>query len=196
MAAAMQIVGAVGGMGQGFMNMYAQREQGKFQKRMLSYQADLERHRASLAQQNAEIQAGRLAEQRRIQTAEGTAAFAANGLLLDGSPADAPNVWEQDMAAESAWQQEELRTQAMYEVWGHATNAKMLTLQGRMARRAASVAMWGSGIGILSGSASSASSMMGSFGGGNAQTTPVTTTTANYAGKAGTHEGSSLLAYA
>ena len=128
------------------MSAYASQQQGKFQKDMMNYQADLARQRARIAGQNAEIQAQRLAQQRRMETAAGMTEFAANGMLIDGDPNSAPNVWEQDMAAETAWQQEELRTQAMYEAWGFNANASMLTAQGSMARRGATMEMWGTGL--------------------------------------------------
>jgi len=128
------------------VSVYASQQQGKFQKDMANYQADLARQRAKLAGQNAEIQAARLAEQRRMATAAGMTEFAANGMLIDGDPNSAPNVWEQDMAAETAWQQEELRTQAMYEAWGLNANASMLKAQGSMAREGAILEGWGTGL--------------------------------------------------
>jgi len=174
------------------MSIYAAQQQGKFQKDMANYQADLARQRAKLAGQNAEIQAARLAEQRRMATAAGMTEFAANGMLIDGDPNSAPNVWEQDMAAETAWQQEELRTQALYEAWGFNANASMLTAQGSMARRGATLDMWGTGLsGIGSSAAMGAMALKGGGGGGGGGKT-----SANYAGASGTHGGSSVLAYA
>lgn len=137
------------------IGIYAAQQQGKFAKDMAEYQSDLARQRAKLAGQNAEIQAARLAEQRRMATAAGMTEFAANGMLIDGDPNSAPNVWEQDMAAETAWQQEELRTQAMYEAWGFNANAAMLTAQGRMARKGAQLEMAGLALSGLGGAASS-----------------------------------------
>jgi hypothetical protein len=176
------------GIGTG-INMYSQRGQGKFQKDMMGYQSDLERNRAALAQENAEIQAGRLAGQRRQETAAGMTGFAANGMLLDGDPESAPNVWEQDMAAETAWRREELRSNAMYEAWGHSANASMLTAQGGMARRGATLSMWGA---AFTGAAQAGMlALTPSGGGGNAPKT-----SANYAGASGTHGGSVMTAYA
>ena len=140
---------------QAVIGIQAARMQGKFQKDMANYQADLERQRAGIAQNNAEVQARRLAVQRRMETAEGMTGFAANGLLIDGDPNSAPNVWEQDMAAETAWQIEELRTQAVYEAWGHNANAAMLAAQGRMARKGAQLEMAGMALSGLGGAASS-----------------------------------------
>ena len=74
------------------VSVYASQQQGKFQKDMANYQADLAKQRAGLAGQNAEIQAARLAEQRRMATAAGMAEFAANGMLIDGDPNSAPNL--------------------------------------------------------------------------------------------------------
>lgn len=176
------------------VSIYAAQQQGKFQKDMANYQADLARQRAKLAGENAEIQAARLAEQRRMATAAGMTEFAANGMLIDGDPNSAPNVWEQDMAAETAWQQEELRTQAMYEAWGFNANAGMLTAQGSMARRGATLEMWSAGLSgagsALATGAFAAGSAGGGGGGGGGKTS------ANYAGASGTHGGSVMTAYA
>lgn len=176
------------------VSIHAAREQGKFQKDMMKYQSDLERQRAGLAQKNAEIQAGRLQQQRRLEVAAGMTEFAAHGMLLDGDPESAPNVWEQDMAAETAWQQEELRTQAMYAAWGFNTNASMLTAQGSMARRGATMEMWGTGLSGLGRAAGYGAQGYGAYqsgggggGGGGGQIS------ANYAGAAGTHGGGSLI---
>ena len=128
------------------LGIQAARQQGKFAKDMAEYQSGLERQRAGIAKKNAEVQARRLAVQRRMETAAGMTGFAANGLLIDGDPNSAPNVWEQDMAAETAWQIEELRTQAEYEAWGFNANASMLKAEGGMARKGAILQGWGTGL--------------------------------------------------
>lgn len=151
------------------ISVYSQQQQGKFQKDMMNYQADQERARAEIAKKNAEIQAGRLDVQRRQATASGMAAFAANGMLLDTDPESAPNMWEQDMAAETAWQKEELRAQAMYEAWGHTSNASALVASGSAARRGAQLGMLGtvlSGVGSAITAAGPAISGGGSGGSG------------------------------
>jgi len=175
------------------MSVYASQQQGKFQKDMMGYQADLDRRRAELAKRNAEVQAGRLRQQRRMEAAAGMTEFAAHGMLIDGAETDAPNIWEQDMAAETEWRVEELRDQAMYEAWGFNANASMLAAQGRMARRGATLDMWGTGLsGIGSSAAMGAMALKGGGGGGGGGSG----TSANYAGTAGTHGGGSVLAYA
>ena len=176
------------------VSVYAAQQQGKFQKDMANYQADLARQRARLAGENAEIQAQRLAQQRRMETAAGMTEFAAHGMLLDGDPESAPNVWEQDMAAETAWRAEELRNQAMYEAWGFNANASMLAAQGRMDRRGATMEMWGAGLSGLGRAAGYAAQGYGAYqsggGGGGGGGGKVS---ANYAGAAGTHGGGSLI---
>ena len=181
------VAGTLAGTG---VSVYASQQQGKFQKDMANYQADLARQRAELAGQNAEIQAARLAEQRRMATAAGMTEFAANGMLIDGDPNSAPNVWEQDMAAETAWQQEEIRTQAMYEAWGLNANASMLTAQGSMARRGAALEMWGAGLSGLSGAAGAGAAIYGMLPSEPGKVS------SDYAGAAGTHGGSAMTAYA
>lgn len=96
---------------------------------ILKNQANMERSRAAVTEQNAAIQRQRLAQQRKQETATGMVDFAANGMLIDDSTTSAPNVWEQDMAAETAWQQEEIRSNAMYEIWGYNENSKALMAQ-------------------------------------------------------------------
>ena len=176
------------------VSVYASQQQGKFQKDMMKYQSDLERSRANMAEKNAEIQAARLRQQRRMETAAGMTEFAAHGMLLDGDEESAPNVWEQDMAAETAWRAEELRSQAMYAAWGFNTNASMLTAQGSMARRGATMEMWGTGLSGLGRAAGYGAQGYGAYqsgggggGGGGGQIS------ANYAGAAGTHGGGSLI---
>jgi len=170
-AAALLAFGATINVAQTGIGIQAARMQGKFQKDMAEYQADLERQRAGIAKKNAEVQAHRLAVQRRMETASGMTEFAANGMLIDGDPNSAPNVWEQDMAAETAWQQEELRTQAMYEAWGFNANAGMLTAQGSMARRGAILEGWGTGLSgmgsaLATGAMAAESAGLGGGGGG------------------------------
>jgi hypothetical protein len=191
-AAALNAFAAAGTLAATGVSMHAAREQGKFQKDMMNYQAGLERQRASLAEKNAEIQAARLRQQRRMETAAGMTEFAAHGMLLDGDPESAPNVWEQDMAAETAWRVEELRTQAMYEAWGFNANASMLAAQGRMARRGATMEMWGAGLSGLSQAAGMAAMGYGASGGGGGGGGGGKVS-ANYAGAAGTHGGGSLI---
>ena len=174
------------------IGIQAARQQGKFAKDMAEYQSGLERQRAGIAKKNAEIQAARLAEQRRMATAAGMTEFAANGMLIDGDPNSAPNVWEQDMAAETAWQQEELRTQAMYEAWGLNANASMLKAQGSMARKGAILEGWGTGLSGIGKAADYAADAFAAGGGGGGGGK----TSANYAGASGTHGGASALAYA
>jgi hypothetical protein len=106
-----------------------------YQRAILKNQASMEQSRASVAEQNAGIQRMRLGEQRRQEAASGLTDFAANGVQIDGEVNSAPNMWEQDMAAETAWQQEEIRSNAMYEIWGYSESAKALLAQRGIAKK-------------------------------------------------------------
>jgi hypothetical protein len=106
--------------------------QAKLERGLYKYQADLMDSRASVAEENAAIERQRLAVKRRQDAAAGMTDFAGNGMLIDDEANAAPNIWEQDFAAETAWQQEEIKSNAMYEIWGYKQNAKMLRTQGDM----------------------------------------------------------------
>ncbi|HRR33934.1 MAG TPA: hypothetical protein P5026_07550 [Kiritimatiellia bacterium] len=192
-AIALAGVAAAGTLAGTGMSVYGAHQQGKFQKDMMNYQSALDRQRASLAEKNAEIQAGRLQQQRRLEVAAGMTEFAKNGMLIDGEANSAPNVWEQDMAAETAWRMEELRDQAMYEAWGHNVNASMLTAQGSMARRGATMEMWGaglSGLGQVAGYAAKGYDSHKEWKAGQGGGSKIS---ANYAGVSGTHGGGSTV---
>lgn len=101
----------------------------RYQNAILKNQASIEQSKANVAEHNAAINMQRLAQQRKQEAATGMVDFAANGMLIDDASASAPNMWEQDMAAETAWQQEEIRSNAMYEIWGYTENSKALLAQ-------------------------------------------------------------------
>jgi hypothetical protein len=80
----------------------------------------------------------------------------------------------------------------MYEAWGFNANASMLAAQGRMARRGATMEMWGAGLSGLSQAAGMAAMGYGASGGGGGGGGGGKVS-ANYAGAAGTHGGGSLI---
>jgi hypothetical protein len=157
MGGTMSTVGAWASVKQSKQNM-------RYQNAILKNQASMETSRANVAEQNAVIQRQRLAQQRRQEKAEGMTDFAANGLLLDGSTTDAPNIWEQDFAAETAWRQEEIRSNALYEIWGHNENAKALLAQRGINKKNFQYNTLATVAQNASANSSAASSSMGSMG--------------------------------
>ena len=86
------------------------------------YQAMINDHRASVAQKGGEIEAERRAKQIAIDLGSNRAAFAGNGLLLDGS-ADTTGSIEDATIAEG-WQDIGIiKDNAAMQVWGFQTNA-------------------------------------------------------------------------
>ena len=112
---------------------YSTYQQGKFNRDMNRYQASLNKQRAKISTDSAEREAADAALRRRQLVAEGKTQFAANGLLLDAEPTSAPNIWEQDQAAELAIEQYDIRRNAQLAAWGYNTQAVIDRSSGDMA---------------------------------------------------------------
>lgn len=89
-----------------------------------------EMRRASQAQREAEEQSRRAAEMRRQLIGEGKVKFAANGVLLEGRPQAAVAMWEQDEAADLAYELSGIKRQVDNEVWGYVFNGSQQRMQG------------------------------------------------------------------
>lgn len=163
-----QIIGAVVGgaatIGATYQQGKAYIAAGKYNQKMYQYQAALNEQRATRAEQAGEIKATEARERARQQIATGRAAYAANGLLLDGAPTDAPNIWEQDQAAMLAYDQAAIRDAADMEAWGFRSQAAMDRSQARWAKMSGYMQARSNGYGnlasSLSGSGGSASQMV------------------------------------
>jgi hypothetical protein len=153
-ALAVSLNAAIAGAG---ISAYSAIQQGRFQKGMAKYQAKLSRNRAARAVQAGEFEAAANAQKRRQIAAAGQASFAQNGVLLDGAPTSAPNLWDQDQAAAAAFEAANIRDSARAVAWGHSTQATMDTLQGSMARKSATYSAWGSALSGVSSVAGTAS---------------------------------------
>lgn len=129
------------------VGIYAALESGKFNRDMGRYQASLNEQRATRARQLGEIQSDEAAERRRQLVATGKTSFAANGLLLDGGPTDAPALWEQGQAAELAYEQASIRDNAEAEAWGFTSQAAMDRAAAAAAMQAAKLQAWTTGLG-------------------------------------------------
>ena len=69
--------------------------------------------------------------------ATGRAAYAANGMLLDAAPTDAPSLWEQDQAALLAYEQAGILDAAGAEAWGFRREASMDLARAKWAKASA-----------------------------------------------------------
>lgn len=94
------------------------------------FQAALERSRGAQTQVQAEANQVEAAKVRQQVVGAGKTAFAANGVLLEGRAGSATAMWEQDEAADLAYEQALIKQNADNEVFGYLANAKMAEAQG------------------------------------------------------------------
>lgn len=134
------VVGSLAGAG---ISAYSAQQTGKFNSDMARYQAKLNDQRSSLAKEAGKRESEEAALRRRLLVGQGKTQFAANGLLLDGAPTSAPNVWEQDQMAELAYEQDAIRRNAELSAWGY-------TSQSAMDRSSASMASFSGRLGTAS----------------------------------------------
>ena len=111
-------ISAIGGIAQA----QEQKNQLDQQAENERYQALLNDHRAAVSQKAGEIEAERRAKQIAVDLGSNRAAFAGNGLLLDGS-ADTTGAIEDATIAEG-WQDIGIfKDNAAMQTWGYQTNA-------------------------------------------------------------------------
>ena len=111
-------ISAIGGIAQA----QEQKNQLDQQAENERYQAMINDHRAAVAQKAGETETERRAKQIAIDLGSNRAAFAGNGLLLDGS-ADTTGTIEDATVAEG-WQDIGIiKDNAAMQVWGYQTNA-------------------------------------------------------------------------
>jgi len=162
------IAGAAGQAAFG-MQAYSSYQQGKFNRDMNRYQASLNKQRAKISTDSAEREAADAAIRRRQLVATGLTAFAANGILLDAAPTSAPNIWEQDQAAELAIEQYDIRRNAQLAAWGYNTQAVIDRSSGDMAYSAGRL---GSASALIGGIGSSIQAGAAGYSLGNALSQP------------------------
>lgn len=148
-----------------FLGIKSAMQAGKFNKEMSNYQSKMNSARAARALQNGEVQQNEAAARRKQLIATGLTEFAANGLLIDAGPASAPAVWEQDQAAELAYDRLAIKENAEAEAWGFESQAKLDKTAGAMASHQGQLSAWAQGIGFA-GSSMSTAAMMAPTGGG------------------------------
>lgn len=94
------------------------------------FQAALERTRGAQVLRQADANQAEAVKARQQLVGAGKTAFAANGILLEGREGSATAMWEQDEAADLAYEQALIKQNADNEVFGYLANAKMAEAQG------------------------------------------------------------------
>lgn len=136
---------------------------GKFNQAMYRNQADLNLRRAQRAEQAGAIAQSEAADRMRQTIGTGRTQYASNGLLLDGAPTDAPNLWEQDQAAMLAYEQAGILDAAGAEAWGFRSNAAVNFAQAKWAKAAGYAQARSNGYSNLASALSAAGSAAGSI---------------------------------
>lgn len=131
----MKLSGAAIQAGAGAVEGYGAYQQGKDDAATLKAQARDEELRAQQEIEAAEIEAKDLARRQKHAVGAGKAAAAAGGVMLEGRAESAPSVWEQDMAAEIAWDREKLFYNANQRANIRYFNAGQMRIGAKNARR-------------------------------------------------------------
>lgn len=131
----MKLSGAALQAGAGAVEGYGAYRQGKDDAANLKAQSKDEELRAQQEIEAAEIEAKDLARRQRQVVGQGKVAAAANGVMLETRAESSPSVWEQDMAAELAWDREKLFHNARQRANIRLSNANQLRVSAKNARR-------------------------------------------------------------
>ena len=131
----MKLSGAALQAGAGAVEGYGAYRQGKDDAANLRAQAKDEELRAQQEIEAAEIEAKDLARRQRQVVGQGKVAAAANGVMLETRAESSPSVWEQDMAAELAWDREKLFHNANQRASVRYFNANQMRVSAKNARR-------------------------------------------------------------
>jgi hypothetical protein len=119
----------------GGLEAHGARQEGKEEAARLKAQAADEERRAQQELVAAEIEAKDLARRQKQAVGAGKAAAAANGVMLEARKESVPSVWEQDMAAELAWDQEKLFHNASQRAEARLHNANQMRIGAKNVRR-------------------------------------------------------------
>ena len=122
-------------LAQGSIEAYTGYQEAKEDAANLKDQAELNEIRAGQAQEAAALEKMDLArKQRQLKGTQKTAA-AANGIMLETRAESSPAMFEQDAAAELAWDNAKIDYNANLEAWGYMENARLQRRQARSVRR-------------------------------------------------------------
>lgn len=161
------VVGGVGTVISTYQQGKANIAAGKFNQKMYEYQAGLNSARAQRAEEAGAIAESEAADRMRQTIGSGRTAYASSGLLLDGAPTDAPNMWEQDQAAMLAYEQAGISDAAGAEAWGFRSQAAMDKARAKWAKMSGYAAARSNGYAnlasSLSGNAGTASDVISYF---------------------------------
>lgn len=127
--------------GMGAVEGYSAYQEGKETAKELKKQAELDKIRASQAQEAAAIEKMDFArKQNQLKGAQRTAA-AANGIMLESRAESSPSMFEQDTASELAWESAKIDYNANLEAWGYMQNARTKLRQASAARKTGNLKM-------------------------------------------------------
>ena len=163
-AAATAGAGGIGGAAQiaasalsaasGGVEAYGAVQQGKEEAANLKAKAKVADLQAQQQLDAAEIEAKDLARRQRQAVGKGKVAAAANGVMLEARAESAPAMWEQDMAAELAWDREKLFHNANQRARAYYEEARQLRIGAKNVRRSsnlkAATALIKGGVGAVS----------------------------------------------
>ena len=110
-------------------------QEGKDAAATMKAQARDEELRAQQAIEQAEIEAKDLSRRQKQAVGTGKAAAAAGGVMLENRAESSPAVWEQDAAAELAWDREKLFYNAKQRSTIYQHNANQLRISAKNARK-------------------------------------------------------------
>lgn len=114
---------------------YGNYQEGKEEAKALREQAELDDIRAAQAQESAALEKTDLARRQRMTVGRGRTVAAANGVMLESRAEASPSMWEQDAAAELAWEGEKIAYNANLQSWGYSRNAALKRNAATQARR-------------------------------------------------------------
>lgn len=122
-------------LAQGGVDAYTGYQEAKEDSKSLEDQAKLNEIRAGQAQEAAALEKMDLARKQRQLKGEQKTAAAANGIMLETREESSPAMFEQDAAAELAWDNAKIDYNANLEAWGYMENARLQRRQARSIRR-------------------------------------------------------------
>lgn len=138
---------AAGGLG-----AYGQIQQGNFANKMAKRENEMANQRAAMAEDIGDYKAGQQAKLYAQQLGQGRAAYAANGVLLEGADSSAVD-WQAGLASEHAADMAMIRSEAEMEAWGLRAGGQAALTQGKMAKTASAYNAAGTALGSVSQSA-------------------------------------------
>ena len=125
------VSGAAGGISTTAQNTAALQE-AKAEQEMLNQQAKLDEQKAAIELENAQIE--KMDQRRKAHQlqGQGRVAAAANGVMLESDREESlANMWEQDVAIETAYDNAKIQHNAEISAWGYRENARLKRYQGR-----------------------------------------------------------------